>query len=430
MSKPRNWKRWLKRLGLGLLGVVAVLLLINLVLNVWANTKLEAKLQKLRDEGAPVCIADLAPEPIPAAQNAAAHWQDMKSELKRWDKAMVEFEERTPLGKEYSQRTTDHENALPTAEQAAAMQVILDDFSDLFLAIDEMAACDRYASLLDYSLDQNRFIEEMISSMSIRSVARLLSWKMQVLTVQGERELAVKTGIQLLYLARLHDKEPTLMLHLVGNACRGVAAFHLNQALRAGPISAEVRTALDAELALHDDPQRFVAVLRSERPLNLDAIEDWKIAPIPVHWHFTFWQCDLVDWYDLQFKYAELPWHKAKKQFEKIDESEYPIMVQLMFPAMQAAYESFHGNIATLRCLRILNAAGAYHDKNGRQPTTLADLELPAEATFDPFNGKPLVFRATEEGWLIYSVYNNGTDEGGVFKKQEDIGLGPVPGGE
>ena len=91
MPKPRNWKLWLKRLGLGLLGVLAVLLLINLVFNVWANTKLEAKLQKIRDEGAPVCIADLAPKPIPAEQNAAAHLQNMRPELKRFEKALCEF---------------------------------------------------------------------------------------------------------------------------------------------------------------------------------------------------------------------------------------------------------------------------------------------------------------------------------------------------
>ncbi|NOZ39001.1 MAG: hypothetical protein GXP24_02090 [Planctomycetes bacterium] len=427
MSKPRNWKRWFKRLGLGLLGLVALLLLINLILNVWANSKLEAKLQKLRDEGFPTCIADLAPEPIPDAQNAAAHLRDMKPELKRFEKAMVVFEERTPIGKAYVQRTDKYEGVLPTTEQAAAMQAILDDFSDLFLAVDEMAVCDHYASLLDYSLDHPHFVEEIISAMSIRRVARLLSWKMQVLTVQGENEQATEAGLQLLRLTRLYDEEPLLVNFLVGIACRLNAAYRLNQVLRSGPVSENLRDALDVELAKHDDSQRFVKTLLTERAGSLDAMESWKIAPVPIHWHFTFLQAELVDWFDEQFILAALPWHQSQKLFGKVDESKYSDILQMMTPATQAASVSFYRNIATLRCLRILNAAGAYHDEKGRQPTTLDDLDLPAEATLDPFNGKPLVFRTMESGWLIYSVFQNEIDDGGVFKKQEDWGLAPMP---
>ena len=428
MSKPRNWKRWLKQLGLGLLGVVAVLLLINLVLNVWANTKLEAKLQKLRDEGFPTCIADLAPEPIPAEQNAAAHLQNMRPELERFDKDLCHFSEKTPLGIAYYRERNNY--AMPSIEQATAIQAILDDYSDLFLAIDQMAACDQYASLLDYSLDHQHFIQETLSAMSIRRVARLLSWKIQVLTVQGKNDQAVETGIQLLYLARLHDAEPMLVNSLVGIACRLNVAFCLNQALQNGPVLVKVRAALDMELAKHDNSQLFVRTLLTERAVSLDTMESMKIAPVPIHWHFTFWQSEMVDWFDEQFTLAELPWHQSHQQFGEVDETKYSILIQLMGPATKSALDAFHRNIAMLRCLRILNAAGAYHDKNGRQPTTLADLELPAEATLDPFNGKPLVIRSTEAGWLIYSVYNNGTDEGGVFKKQEDIGLGPLPGVE
>jgi len=417
----------LHQASLGLLGLVALLLLTNLILNVWAGTKLEAKLQKLRDEGAPVCIADLAPEPIPVAQNAAAHLQKMHPELKRFEKAMVVFEERTSLGIAYVQRTNGNEWALPTAEQAAAMQTILDNFSDLFLAVDQMAACDQYASLLDFSLDHSHLIEEMFSEISIRSVARLLGWEMQILAVQGKKEQAVKKGIQLLKLARLNNGEPLLVNSLVGIACRYNAAYRLNQVLQSGTISAKMREALDEELAKHDDPHGFAKMLLTERAGSLDAMEGWKIAPVPIHWHFTFWQSDMIDWFEEQLDWAELPWHEAKDQIGKVDQSKYADIIQMMSPATQSAHVTFHRNIALLRCLRILNAAGAFCDKNDRQPTTLADLELPAEAMLDPFSGKRLFFRATESGWLIYTVYQNGIDDGGTFSKQEDWGLAPVP---
>ena len=43
----------------------------------------------------------------------------------------------------------------------------------------------------------------------------------------------------------------------------------------------------------------------------------------------------------------------------------------------------------------------------------------------DPFNGQPLELQWTDDGWIIYSVYQNGVDDGGVFDKQQDSGLGP-----
>jgi len=428
-SKQGLWKRWLKWLGLGLVGLIAILLIVNMILNGWAGAKLEAKLKKLRAAGQPVCIADLAPRPIPDEQNAAVRLLHMQPELKRFDKAMVEFEERTPLGKEYVERTDKNENVLPTAVQAAAMQAILDNFGDLFLAVDEAATCRQYASQLDFAVDQPHFIENMIGdgSIPIRSVARLLSWKMQVLTVQGQGDQAVKTGIQLLHLTRLYDEEPTLVNALIGFACRGIAVQRLNQTLRSGSISADGRVALEAELARHDDPQHFVEVLRTERALSLDAIASFKIAPLPINWHFTFWQCDMIDCFEQQFALAQLPWHLAQRQIDKIDAAQYPVIIQLLFPALQAAHDAYHRNIAAMRCLRILNAAGAYYDKNGDQPTQLTDLLLPAAATEDPFSGKPLAFRLTDDGWLIYTVFVNGSDDGGEFAELADWGLTPLP---
>jgi len=422
-----NWKRRLKRLGLVFLALIAVLLIINAGLNWWAGAKLEAKLAKLRAAGEPVCIADLG-QPVPVNDNAALILLELHPELKRFEKEMVNFEERTPLGKQYAERSEKHNNALPNAEQAAAMETILDDFNDAFREIERAAACEQYVSLLDYSLDQQQFLELMLESrVYIRGVARIINWKVKVLVANGECDQAVRWEITLLKLARLYDEEPTVVNALIGIACRGIAAHGLNQALRVGPISAELRKQIDSELARHDDLNRFADILRTERPLNLDALESWKIAPVPINWHFTFWQSDLLDYYEQILPWTKLPWPEMQRNMEQIDESQYPVVVQLLFPAIQSAAESFHRSTATLRCLRILNAVGAHRDKHGEQPQKLSDLDLPASATIDPFTGKPLIFRHTDNGWLIYTVYQNGVDDGGDFSEQLDWGLAPLP---
>ena len=77
-----------------------------------------------------------------------------------------------------------------------------------------------------------------------------------------------------------------------------------------------------------------------------------------------------------------------------------------------------------IRSLRIFNALQQFAEKNGREATGLAELELPKSAMIDPFSGKPLIVKHTDDGWLVYSVMENGVDDGGNFE-EKDRGLRP-----
>jgi hypothetical protein len=63
--------------------------------------------------------------------------------------------------------------------------------------------------------------------------------------------------------------------------------------------------------------------------------------------------------------------------------------------------------------------------KNGRESNGLAELDLPQQATIDPYSGQPLQLKPTGDGWVIYSVMDNGIDDGGDFKKLKDYGVAP-----
>ena len=47
------------------------------------------------------------------------------------------------------------------------------------------------------------------------------------------------------------------------------------------------------------------------------------------------------------------------------------------------------------------------------------------EATLDPFSGAALILKRSENGWVIYSVMENGVDDGGDFHEKKDWGIGP-----
>ena len=88
----------------------------------------------------------------------------------------------------------------------------------------------------------------------------------------------------------------------------------------------------------------------------------------------------------------------------------------------------FHANardLAVSRSLRVYNALRQFAEKNGREATGLAELDLPAAATIDPYSGKQLLLKRTEVGWMVYSVMENGVDDGGDFLGRKDYGVAP-----
>jgi hypothetical protein len=82
-------------------------------------------------------------------------------------------------------------------------------------------------------------------------------------------------------------------------------------------------------------------------------------------------------------------------------------------------------DVAESRCLRVVSA---WRRSHAAEPT-LEKLGLPREAITDPYIGEPLKVVEKPEGWLIYTVGPNLTDDGGAISPPlfQDVGLGPEP---
>ena len=99
-------------------------------------------------------------------------------------------------------------------------------------------------------------------------------------------------------------------------------------------------------------------------------------------------------------------------------------------PAIVATFESSFRTVAQARCLRIVNALGEYRQKTGKEAESIEQLSLPHDAIIDPCTGKPLRMKKINAGWIVYSVYRNGDNDGGKFHAEDGPwGFGP-PGYE
>jgi hypothetical protein len=422
----------MKRLGIGLAILIAVLLIINGAYSWYTGRQLEQRLAKLRAAGEPTTFAELAPKPIPSEQDAAVHLQRLAPRLKAFEKEYVEFFDRTPLGKSFSER--EEQGKPPTSEQIVAIREILSRYPELPQAIDEASRREGYASQIDYTVADSHVIEEVMSTASgRRTPARFLRWKIRVLLDDGKRDEALRMGLVILRLARHYDGEPALVNGLVACGVRYAAVDSLNLVLCSEPLSPEVRQQLDQELALHDDPAWIQHVMKTERVINLSASRSQFSEAWWLPWYERGLEIDMIDFHQRLLPAISQPWYKARNGIRNINTGAFsystPVSgasLALLEPAIESAGVSFNLNTAMLRCLRIRNSLTAYAQDNGHEAEGFDDVDLAAAAILDPFSGKPLRLKWTDEGWVVYTVFMNGTDDGGDFKDQADWGLGPA----
>jgi hypothetical protein len=210
-------------------------------------------------------------------------------------------------------------------------------------------------------------------------------------------------------------------------AVRNIAARELYDALAAGNVTFETHAALDAELALADDPHTLSRVFRSERAYAISAEAD-QGGPVVLQRLLSGGK-GVGDYLADLVKASEAPWPEFRNDVINGGKWTQPTgfgpLADLLTPAVEAAAVAHGRQLAVTRSLRAFNALRLFAKFNKREATGLAEIDLPAETYADPFTDGPLQARLTADGWLIYSVMKNGQDDGGNFSDLLDYGVTP-----
>jgi hypothetical protein len=424
------WTVW-KRLVFQLMALAASAIALCAAMGAGAETPMESRLAAIRAAGDPASIADLAPAPIPDDKNAAVVLERIGPRLSEFSKEHARFFD-TPIGQSYEDGQDRGE--LPTPQQIFEIRLILIKYTDVEEALAQAADCDGYASQRDYTLPFTAFVEAAVGTQRTpRNAARYLNWRMEVLIADGFHEDALVQGLTTLRLARLYESQPTIVPFIVGIAMRGLSTPHIYDALASGPVSAELHAALDKELALADIPERLVRAIKTERAVSADWANEhllWKpLLPAACRAILISEQWGLLDEIDAHLRLAEMPWHDVRMWFtplgSEVPPSKHGKLADSLLPGLHAWFHANARGLAVSRSLRVYNALRQFAEKNGRDANGLEELDLPQAATIDPYSGEPLKLKHTDEGWVVYSVMENGLDDGGDFKGLKDFGVAP-----
>jgi hypothetical protein len=423
-----NFSKAISILFVGAVGLIAILLGGNLLLALKAQARLSAKFSAIRAAGQPASLAELAPEPINAEQNAAVQMERIARPLESWEKRFLHEFEETDLGKAWDDGRSAR--GLPTAEQVAAMEPIFAAYPKIVPAFEKAAAAPAYASLWSYNVSGNQFVANMMTSVQRRrTLANFIATKMRILAAQGKRDEAVALGVKMLRLTRHFDNDPVLVTFLVNCALRGITVEALNSILQSGPVGTAARLELEQELTLQNAGKPFVHALQTERAAG-EAFVAQATPPLLgfLGWPIKNWQADVLDYYDEAIPAAGKPYFQSGADMHKINSqhSAGSTFVKLLGPSIESGFIAENRTVVYLHCLRVLSAINGFVQEHGRDPSGLDELGLAAPMTLDPFSGQPLRLKRIENGWVIYSVFQNGLDDGGDFKDMKDFGLAPA----
>jgi hypothetical protein len=233
--------------------------------------------------------------------------------------------------------------------------------------------------------------------------------------------------------------EPTLVAQAQGCYMQQATLRSLKAMLPALRVRGSASAALDDTIGSIDLRGSFRQMARADRTLGVSIFDDLNrhdrdVRPLmdllmvgPRYaepWFAPLRALDERTYLSLMGAYIRVtdrPYHLAKPWLEKkrwdLEDSSLFLPVSRTLPPMVGLMaETRDRTIADLDLCRIALALKACAYQNHRYPATLAELQKTIKWTIpqDPFSGKDYVYRRQGQGFIVYSLGQNMTDENGL----------------
>jgi len=407
-------------------------------LYIWPEKAIQRELAKIRARGEPVTLEELAPPEIPGAENAALIYEQALA---------VYYEPSRENGINLG-KISGKDPATWTEEDIAAIREDLQKNKDCLHLLHQAANFDKSRFPIDYTLGL-RILLPHLSKM--RNFARLLARDATLRAREGKIEEALESTRAGLRLRRGFLDEPILTSQLVRFAIDSLMFTTLQRILEENDASPEILRRLLKELDIEKDRAAFARSLQGERCFQIDTYEKMIKDPAllaqmrsagvysspptiskafrimaslarPVFRRDEIFALGIMQ---RMIEAAKLPYHQAKADLGKIDQDilnapRYRTISKMLLPAITRAHLQEAQHEARIGLAQLALALKIYKAEKGKYPDRLDDLvpEILPELPKDPFTGKDFVYKREGEGFLVYSLGENETDEGGKWEEK------------
>jgi len=392
------------------------------------KSKLRARIVAIAAAGYPVTCAELdkwytMPE---NAENAAYTIIDAFSYYKPWDEEKSKSlpvvgqaelpARREPMGEEMKalidQYIADNNEALDLLHAAAAIE-----------------HCR-------YPIDLNAGFETKLPYLSeMRKASFLLKLEAALQAENGEGKSAISSVKSIFGIARSHAKEPVTIVQLARAGHQSLAVTTIEYCVNRIELTDEQLVELiecvhnaerisDMTCAFIGERCVGLSFFKAPESMNPDSIEGIPVRPIlELYKAVGLADADAIIYLDIMDRYikaAQLPHHKRQEVVKAIDTrlqstSHIHILLHAIMPPLSHITSIELRTIAYLRTARTALAVLRYRLAAGRLPdglTNVVPAYLDAVPT-DPFDGNELRYKKLETGFVVYSIGEDLSDDGG-----------------
>lgn len=424
-----------KRRKLKISNVLIILLLICIgsfaLFRLSLRYKLQARIDAIRAAGYPVTCAELdkwytIPENV---ENAAYTIIDAFSYYKKWDKE--ESKSLPVVGRAELPPRTE-----PLEEETKALitQYIADNNEALKL-LHAGAAIEHSR----YPLDLSAGFETLLPDLSeIRMGVFLLKLEAILHAENGNGGSAIRSVKSCFGIARSLAKEPITVSQLVRSACQNLAATTIEYCINRIEFTDEQLVELiecthnseritDMSYAFVGERCNGISFFKAPGSVDPDLIGGIPFRPIlALYKAIGMADADAIIYLDLMDEYikiARLPLHQRQEAAKAVDArfqstSKVHVLLYVIMPALSRITSIDTRNIAQLYTARAGLAIERYRLTAGKLPDALTDL-VPAyldAVPTDPFDGNELRYKKLEAGFVVYSIGEDLSDDGGKEK--------------
>jgi hypothetical protein len=271
----------------------------------------------------------------------------------------------------------------------------------------------------------------------LRSCAQLLKLAAVNHACNGDSDAAVACVKDTLSLGDSLRNEPMLISYLVQNAYAALGVTSIERALSLTTFTDSQLKDLDGALAVTGGRIDLAHAMASERCGVIDDIRNPALREETrgLAWILRFpgvrsqGLIDVLDYMEDCIQAADLRGPQRETRFKEIEAhffglSSLHIVAKVMAPALMRISQLDSRVRAHLDLGRTALAIERYRLARGAQPNQLADL-VPTyldQVPTDPFDDQSIRYRRTEPGYILWSIMDDGQDNGG--KERDDVGKG------
>lgn len=309
---------------------------------------------------------------------------------------------------------------------------------------------DRKRGFIEVLLFHNLVIENLSE---YRTLAYALNWRSRYKAYRGDIKSALEDCICLGKFGRHQEGKGLLIEQLVGIAIEAMAYESLSMILEKVDVDADTLKSIQGQLQNEYIRAQSIFNLNGEKVFLYDYIQrtftdDGKGggrmlargAPVAVgDWKTGLWRFVSLSYpdrravtakVDTYFNLAqqsinETPWqvHQKGEPGELKEVVKDSFFLKLLAPAPSKLRQVGWRTKTMRSAMLTVLALNRYQKENGRYPNnlcTLVELGYLKDMPNDPFSGSTLVYRKTEQDFILYSLGENLQDNGGQIARDDE----------